>query len=354
MPVEPNVLERLLLFRLDRGPAPMLDLFGAAGFEAVTLAIDLGVFEALADAEGRPIADVATRVDADREGLAALLGFLDALGYVAETGTGYRNTRMTTRWLTDDEGTNVAPWLTFWDELVLPFWEEELAEAVREGSPSRTLYEWFDEEPDRWRTAQRGFRAAASVLVDEVARKTTVPPGATELLDVGGGHGLYAIELCRRHPALSATVFDLPDALDVAREEITAAGLGDRIETRGGDYLTDDLGGGYDVVLAFNVVHAHDGPTNAALFERIADALAPGGRVAVLDQLAGTARTPVGRAGQEFVRLTYTATLGARTYPADEVAAWLRAAGLRNVERTAIRRAGPGNDLVEATKPGGG
>ena len=51
MPINPNFVERLLLFRLDRGPAPMLDLFGAAGFEAVCLAIDLGVFDALAGGE---------------------------------------------------------------------------------------------------------------------------------------------------------------------------------------------------------------------------------------------------------------------------------------------------------------
>lgn len=42
MPVRPNLLERLLLYRLHRGPAPMLDLVGAGGLRAVTAADDLG------------------------------------------------------------------------------------------------------------------------------------------------------------------------------------------------------------------------------------------------------------------------------------------------------------------------
>ena len=259
---------------------------------------------------------------------------------------------MTERWLTEDSGTNVAPWFTFWNDLVFPFWEEHLEATVRDGEPPLTIYEWFDEDPARWETAQRGFRAAATVTLDEVATKIDVPADARRLLDVGGGHGLYAVELCYRRPDLAATVFDHPEALAVAREEAAAVGLGDRVRTRGGDYWVDDLGEGYDVALLFNVIHAHDGAEIVELFGRVADALVPGGRIAVLDQLAGSARTPVGRAGLGFVDLTYAATLGANVHPYGDVAEWLRAAGFEDVRRTAIRRAGPGNALVEATKPG--
>lgn len=351
MPVTPNVLERLVLFRLDKGPAPILDLFGAAGFEAVSLAIDLRVFEALA-AGDRTAVELADRLDAHPDGLAVLLDFLAAQGYVTEAAGTYANTRMTTRWLTDAAGTNMAPWFTFWRDLVFPFWERTLETAVREGEPPRTLYEWCDERPERWETAQRGFRAAASVLADAIAGKVAVPDGPARLLDVGGGHGLYAVELCRRHPGLSATVFDRPAALDVAREEIAAAGLDDRIGVRGGDYETDDLGEGYDLALVFNVAHAHDPAETVALFERVADALAPGGRIAVLDQFEGSGRTPVGTAGIGFVGLTYFVTLGARLHRYEDAVGWLRSAGFDGVTRTPIRRAGPGNTLVEAVKPG--
>ncbi|UPV99218.1 methyltransferase [Halorussus gelatinilyticus] len=349
MPVNPNFLERLLLFGLDRAPTPMLDLFGAAGFEAVALASKLGVFDALGERE-LTLQALADELDASEAGLAPFLAFLDAQRYVAEDGGRYRNTTMTRKWLVSDSETNVAPWLVFWDELVFPFWDEHLETVVREGEPPRTIYEWFDEEPSRWDLAQRGFRAAASVLVDEVSRKVDVPRGATRLLDVGGGHGLYAADLCRRRPGLEATVFDYPEALSVARAEIAESGLGDRMRVRGGDYWSDDLGDGYDIALVFNVIHANDPAENVRLFERVADALAPGGRIVVLDQLEGSASMPVSAAGLRFVGLTYRVTLDAAVHPYRSVADWLTSAGFERVGRTPIRRASPGNALVQATK----
>lgn len=350
MPINPNFLERLLLHRLNRGPAPILDLFGAGSFEAVCLALDVGIFETLADG-ALPLGDLAARLDADEDGLRALLGFLDAQGYVTEAGARYQNTEMTETWLLHSSETNMAPWLTFWNDLVFPFWDDNLETAIREGEPPRTIYEWFDEEPTRWETAQRGFRAAATIILDEVGEAVDVPDSATRLLDVGGGHGLYAIDLCRRHPDLGATVFDVPPALEAVEDEVAAADVGERVTLVGGDYWTDELGSDHDVALVFNVIHAHDAAGNQELFERLAGALAPGGRIAVLDQLAGSARMPVGKSGLGFVGLTYLTTLGAETHLFEEVETWLRAAGFENVTRTAISSGGPGNTLVQATKP---
>lgn len=70
----------------------MLDLFGAAAFETVVLAIDLGVFEAPDDG-ALPVEDLAARVDADPDGLRTLPRFLAAEGYVAAEGDTYRNRR---------------------------------------------------------------------------------------------------------------------------------------------------------------------------------------------------------------------------------------------------------------------
>ncbi|WP_396612157.1 SAM-dependent methyltransferase [Haloferax sp. S1W] len=351
MPVNPNFLERLLLLRLDKGPAPILDLFGAATFEAVVVALDMGLFEALASGDG-PLsaAALADRLDADETAIEVLLTFLVAQGYVSEDDGRYQNTRMTTKWLLSDSETNMGPWLTFWDELVFPFWDDNFETVVREGHPPQTIYEWFDEEPTRWETAQRGFRAAASIVAGEVADAIDVPNDAVRVLDVGGGHGLYAIELCRTHPALSAVIFDYPEALDVARDEIASAGVEDRVEVAGGDYWEDDFGGEYDVALVFNVIHAHSAEENRRLFERVGTALRPGGRIAVLDQLTGSARMPVGKTGHGFVGLTYLVTLDAKIHPFEDVSEWLRDAGFEDVNRTAIRRAGPGQTLVQATK----
>ncbi len=349
MPTNPNFLERLLLFRLNRGPAPMLDLFGAASFEALTLALDMGLIDALDD-EALSADEIAIRFDADENGIRILLDFLASQGYVVERAGRYRNTAMTTKWLTTGSETNLAPWLSFWNELVLPFWERHLERAVLDGKPPMTIYEWFDEEPTRWETAQDGFRAAAAVVVDDITEQVDVPDGASTLLDVGGGHGLYAIELCRAHPGLSATVFDNPDALEAARREITAAGVEERVTTSAGDYWSDDLGSGYDIALVFNVIHAHDDAENRRLLGRVGEALRPGGRIVILDQLEGSARMPVGKSFLGFEGLTYLSTLGAKTHPYEDVVEWLRSDGFENVTRSTIGLGGPGSTLVQATR----
>jgi hypothetical protein len=124
------------------------------------------------------------------------------------------------------------------------------------------------------------------------------------------------------------------------------------VRISGGDYWTDNLGARYDLVLVFNIIHAHGNVENERLFERIGETLEPGGRIAILDQLEGSARMPVGKTGIGFVGLTYLTTLGADIHPYEEVAEWLRSAGFENVSRSAIRRAGPGNTLIQATKIG--
>ncbi len=349
MPVKPNILERLALFRLNKGPAPLLDLFGAASIRSVAMARELGLFETLAAGDHPLTAEtLADRVDAHPDGIAALCDFLVTGGYLAMNGDRYQLTAMTETWLLADAETNMGPWLTFWNDLVFPFWERELETAIREGEPSMSSYEWFDEDPGRWAVAQEGFKAIASLIVDDVTDAVTVPEGATRLIDVGGGHGLYAMELCRRYPTLSATIFDVEGAVQAVQDDIPAD-ISERVGTRVGDYHTDELGEGYDLALVFNVIHAHEPVENTALFERVADALAPGGRIVVLDQWEGSGRTPVSRAGLRFVALTYVTTLGADVYEYEAVSKWLREAGFTDIRRQSV---GPlsGQAIVEAVK----
>lgn len=93
-----------------------------------------------------------------------------------------------------------------------------------------------------------------------------VPPGAATALDVGCGHGAFARELAAR--GLRVTAVD-------RATEVSAAG----VEFRRADAMVDDLGGPYDYVSA--IASLHHMPFGPAV-ERLRDALAPGGVLAVL------------------------------------------------------------------------
>ena len=51
------------------------------------------------------------------------------------------------------------------------------------------------------------------------------------LCDVGGATGLLSIEVAKRHPHLKCISFDLPAVEPIAKKQIAAAGLSDRIGT---------------------------------------------------------------------------------------------------------------------------
>ncbi|EJN59389.1 methyltransferase [Halogranum rubrum] len=346
MPVVPNAVERLVMLRLNRAPGPVLDLVGGAAERALGLALELDLFAAL-EASPTSLETLAARVDCDPAGLEPLCEFLVALGYLrreADNGR-YANTRLTEKWLLDADG--VGAWLGFWNEVVFPFWEDNARTAIETGAPRQTLYEWLDEHPEQWRLAHEGFRAAANVLAPTVVEKLDVP-GDARVIDVGGGHGRYAVALAERHAGVRATVFDAGPAREVALETARESGVSDRISFVAGDYTVDSLGENYDVALLFNVVHAHDGPENVALFERIRDALTPDGRLYVLDQFDGTARTALSRATVGFVGLTYLVTLGQRAHDVTDVAAWLTEAGFEVRDRHSFLTA-PGVSLLVAS-----
>jgi SAM-dependent methyltransferase len=98
-----------------------------------------------------------------------------------------------------------------------------------------------------------------------------------ELIDVGGGHGAYALETARRRANLNATVFDLPPVIDVTREIVSQSDVSDRVRTVAGDFHSDPLGAGYDVALLFGVLHGETPENAPRLLRTLRSALAPGG-----------------------------------------------------------------------------
>ena len=309
----------------------MLDLFGGMSLEAAMLALDMGVFETLDDEPASPAA-VADRLDADETGIRTLLRFLEHTGYVTErTGT-YSLTTMTETWLLESAETSYDRYFRFWQEVLYPFWREHAADAIREGEPPVSVYEWLNEHPDLWPTAQAAFELTAELIGDDIAARLDVPDGGT-VLDVGGGHGLYSIAVCNRFPSVSATVLDDPAVRDIAAQNVAAAGLDDRITFEEGNYETDTVKSTYDSALVFNVVHRNNRETNRELFDSLADAVVPGGQLAILDQFGDEASASIANTGTRFLDLTYFVSLGGRTYHTDSVFEWLDDAGFRRTGR---------------------
>lgn len=182
--------------------------------------------------------------------------------------------------------------------------------------------------------------AAANLL-------TRLGPAPLEILDVGGGNGLDAVELAAAGHRV--TIADISEsALAEARDLAAHRGLSDRIGTRvvGVEALSEEFGtGGFDVALCHNVIqHVQD---SMAVIEGVAGQLNAAGSMSVIapnaaaDPLLAAVRSMDLEQALELLDAPtrFTATYGThvRACYADAVTADLGAAGMDVVAHFGIR-----------------
>lgn len=108
------------------------------------------------------------------------------------------------------------------------------------------------------------------------------------LLDLGGGEAAFACAAARAAPALRVEVFDLPGVAERARARLAAAGLSARSAAWSGNFLSDVLPAGADLITVLRVAHDHDDGAVLRLLTAARQALAPGGRLLLAEPMADT------------------------------------------------------------------
>lgn len=337
-----NPLERLAI-RMSLAPVPDGHAMFGMPMSRVTIAgVRLGVFERLA--RGPAAAEELARdIGAQPEGTLLLLESLAALDQVERRQGTYMLSRSARKWLDPSSdtyvGTHVENCGDYWD------WWDRLEQVVRTGEGVE-IHDFPPDDP-HWRRYIRGQFELARLSAPEVARALRLPPGPRRILDVAGGHGWFAAELCRRHSGLEATVIDLPASAAVGREIIAEQKMADRVTHVDGDMMSSDLGGPYDGALCFNIVHHLSPDENVRLLRRIHDVLTPGGTLAVLD-LFMPPRDTRADAGA-MLGLFFHLTSSAATYTEDQLREWLAEAGFGRPRRIKLRRL-PNLALFEARR----
>ncbi|MEV0623432.1 methyltransferase [Nonomuraea sp. NPDC050404] len=333
-------------FRRGEAPAPMLDLIGLMACHAVRAARSLGLFDVLA---AGPLTsdELAAAVGADPGGLGELLGLLRATGYVERHDGRYANTAATAAWLCSASPVDYGRILGLWQTIVEEQWGG-LADAVRSGTPPGGFYTWLATRPDLSSAFHDLQRGMAEWLAEEVVSLVPLPEGGKSLLDLGGGHGLYAEAFCRAHPGLSGTVIDSA-VTERSAERLTGRPAG-RLTWRAADVLTADLPGEQDVTVLFNVLHGFAAPDAVALVARAAGTLRAGGLLVVMESLPERGGNPADLAFAAGFSLNLWHTQAGGLYPAETIRGWLEAAGCAAGPWQELTRS-PGHALVTATAP---
>ncbi|MHA7634167.1 class I SAM-dependent methyltransferase [Corallococcus sp. M7] len=325
-----NLLERVADF-LNLAPQPLAHaFFGMMASRTLMAGARLGVYAALADGAATAEA-LAARLKTSTEGMRALLEALIACEVVELNRGRFRLAPRARRWLDPRSPQSINAFLEFnyaqWD------WWGQLETAVKSGQ-SVDIHQFAPDDP-RWRDYIQAMYQLARLASPEVAAAIPLPRGARHLLDLGGAHGWYAAELCRMHRGLKATVVDLEGSVRVGRDIIAQAGLSHRVTHKEGDVLHAELGGPYDGVLLFQVMHHLTPAQNVALLRRVRGAMVSRGTLAVLEYLREERETESTSA--PLIGLHYFLTSGAASYTPAEVEGFLDDAGFKVQSTRPIR-----------------
>lgn len=262
--------------------------------------------------------DVAKIVGLDPRATEILLDALTALGLLKKTGNTYRNTEMAKQFLLRDSPLYQGNMLRHADSL----WRSwsGLDEVVRTGLPNRSGGR--DHE-----SFIRAMHNNAVFRAPDVIKAIDLR-GVKRALDLGGGPGTYSMELARR--GIAVTLFDLPNTMEIAREIVSEAKMRN-IDFLGGDFHTDGIGSGYDLVFISQIFHSLSVADNLALLRKSWDSLNPTGRVAIHEFFLEKNRAfPV--PGALFSVNMLVNTTAGRSYTSQEMRLWLTQTGFKNVK----------------------
>ena len=117
-------------------------------------------------------------------------------------------------------------------------------------------------------------------LAEQVAGRLDLT-GVQRLMDLGGGSGVIASALAGRYPELEVLIVDIANVCKAGHELAVQNRLEKRLTFQAADFVKEALPSGFDMVLECDVnIYGDD------LFRKVFDALVPGGRFVIVDQLA--------------------------------------------------------------------
>jgi acetylserotonin N-methyltransferase len=271
-------------------PTVVLDLLQAFRCSKVMFAaVSLGVFDALAVGP-KTLQALARELKTNPGALERLLDACVGLKLLDWKGQDYRNTPEASAYLCKASSDRLTGYINYSNDATWKLWAN-LEDAVREGTHRwKQTYGWdgpifsnffrTDEARREFLTGMHGYGLLSSpevVAAFDLAKYRC-------LVDLGGATGHLAIAACRRYPRMQGVVFDLPDAVPLAKEIVGASSLGDRVRIVAGDFFVDPLPSG-DLYALGRILHDWAEEKIIKLLGRIFQHLPSGGAVLIAEKL---------------------------------------------------------------------
>lgn len=317
-------------------PAPVLDLIEAfRRSKVVFAAVSLGVFDFL------------EKIPSDHSSLAAALGLkaeplqrlLDAcvnLQLLRRNQNRYENESVASTYLCRSSAQSLTGYILYSNDVLFRLWHR-LEDAVREGTTrwqqvfgaDGPIFDQFFRTQEAKETFLHGMHGFGLLSSPKIVQAFDLSP-FRHMVDLGGGTGHLAVAACETYPELRATVFDAPQAAEIAESYIRKSKLpADRITVAAGDFFTDDLPQA-DLFALGRILHDWSEQKVISLLARIFSRLPSGGGVLIAEKLLNEDKS--GPTSAQLQSLNMLVCTEGRERTLSEYRKLLEDAGFRNVE----------------------
>jgi 2-polyprenyl-3-methyl-5-hydroxy-6-metoxy-1,4-benzoquinol methylase len=252
---------------------------------ALRAAVHLDLFTAMDGPDGaRTAPEIAKRIGAPERGTTVLCDYLAILGFLHKSGGRYELTPDSVMFLSTRSPAYLGTTADFLASPEMMGNFDTLTDTIRRGTIAPVNNNTVADDNPLWVQFARAMAPMMMPPAFGIADALGVASaGPLHVLDIAAGHGAFGIVLAQQNPRVDVVALDWAAVLDVARENAERAGVGDRYRLLPGDAFKVDYGTGFDVALVTNFLHHFDHATNVSFMRKVAAALKPGGRAAVLE-----------------------------------------------------------------------
>lgn len=201
-----------------------------------------------------------------------------------------------------------------------------------------TLYERLAHEPEVKQIFQDALHEMSVHANEDLVSKVDFS-GIKYLVDIGGGDGTNIMRIAEEFAHVNGAVFDLPTMCPIATENIKKRGLAERIDVIPGNCFENDFPEGADCFLFSHFMTIWSEDKDKLLFQKAYNALNPGGKVMIFNQMQhddGTGPLFASIGSPYFLAI---ATGEGMLYSWKEYQEWMAAAGFKNIKTYTLPRA---------------
>lgn len=309
----------------DITPAPLLEMvYGAWAAKTVTVATELGIFTIAAQKGSLSVEEVAEELNIATRPAEMLLNACVSLELLARDGVSYMNTPITDEFLVKDKPSYFGDMIILTGVRDYHVWGD-LKKAVLTNRPVRPDIEALTSTRETARPFTEAMHNVA--IAPAIALSDLIDFSKFKcLLDLGAGSGAYSIMVAKKYPNLKVILFDFPHVCEVADEFVRELGASADVTTYAGDFTTDELPEGADVVLLGNVLPHRNEEKNRILLQKVYDYLPTGGMLIIVELLLDEDKSGPLSATLFGLHMLMVSQDG-RTYTEKEVRQWLRDSG---------------------------